>query len=172
MQEDRKVAEDDAQRVARHDATASVVAQDVNEDIAARADHGTAAESARLDSVASDMRSSAIDDAAGQNREMSRARGTARVSQVVDYVFYVIYGLLAVRLMLALLAANTANGFVQLINSVTDPFYALFRGIVSSPSAEGHTLAVPIIIAIGVYALLHFAINGFLRMLVHRKTTV
>jgi uncharacterized protein YggT (Ycf19 family) len=173
MQEDRKVAADDAMRVARHEATASVVAQDVNEDIAARADDGNAGEAARLDRVASDMRSSAIDDAAGQNREMSRARGTARVSQVVDYVFYLIYGLLAIRLVLALLGANAANGFVQLINTVTNPFYALFRGIVSSPTAEsGQTLAIPIIIAIGVYALLHFAINGLLRMLVHRKTTV
>jgi uncharacterized protein YggT (Ycf19 family) len=173
MQEDRNVAADNARRTAQHEATASTVAQDVNADIAARADVGNAAETTRLNHVASDMRSSAIDDAAGQNREMSRARGTARFSQVVDYVFYVIYGLLAVRLVLTLLAANAANGFVQLINNVTDPFYALFRGIVASPSGQGgHTLAIPIIIAIGVYALLHFAINGFLRMLVHRKTTV
>jgi uncharacterized protein YggT (Ycf19 family) len=173
MQEDRNVAADDARRVAQHETTASVVAQDVNEDIAAAADDRSAGETARIDRVASDMRSSAISDAAGQNREMSRARGTARVSQVVDYVFYVVYGLLAIRLVLTLLAANAANGFVQLINNVTDPFYALFRGIVASPSADGgYTLAVPIIIAIGVYALLHFAINGALRMLVHRKTTV
>jgi uncharacterized protein YggT (Ycf19 family) len=173
MQEDRNVAADDARRVAQHEATASVVARDVNDDIAARADAPSAGETARIDRVATDMRTSAIDDAAGQNREMSRARGTARVSQVVDYVFYVVYGLLSIRLVLTLLAANTGNGFVQLINSVTDPFYALFRGIVASPSgAGGHTLAIPIIIAIGVYALLHFAINGALRMRVHRKTTV
>jgi uncharacterized protein YggT (Ycf19 family) len=173
MQEDRNVAADDARRVAQHDVTASTVARDVNDDIAARADDRSAGESARIDQVATDMRSSAISDAAGQNREMSRARGTARVSQVVDYLFYVVYGLLTVRLVLTLLGANASNGFVQLINGVTDPFYALFRGIVSSPSAAGgQTLAIPIIIAIGVYALLHFAINGFLRMLVHRKTVV
>jgi uncharacterized protein YggT (Ycf19 family) len=171
--QDRNVAEDDARRVARHEATTSAVEQDVNEDIATRADHGNADDAARLDRVASDMRSTAINDAAGQNREMSRARGTARLSQVIDYLFYVVYGLLAIRLVLTLLAANAANGFVQLINNVTDPFYALFRGIVASPTAEGgYTLAIPIIIAIGVYALLHFAINGFLRMIVHRKTAV
>ncbi|CAN5877834.1 hypothetical protein BH23GEM9_BH23GEM9_08430 [soil metagenome] len=171
--QDRNVAADDARRVAQHEATTSSVEQDVNADIAARADHGSADEAVRLDRVASDMRTSAIDDAAGQNREMSRARGTARVSQVVDYLFYMVYGLLAVRLVLALLAARASNGFVQFINTVTDPFYALFRGIVSSPTAEGgYTLALPIIIAIGAYALLHFAINGFLRMLVHRKTAV
>jgi uncharacterized protein YggT (Ycf19 family) len=171
--QDRKVAADEARRVARHEATTSSVAQDVDADIAARADHGNAEEGVRLDRVASDMRTSAIDDAAGQGREMSRARGIARLSQVVDYIFFVLYGLLAVRLVLALLAARASNGFVQFINAVTDPFYALFRGIVSSPSAEGgYTLAVPIIIAIGAYALLHFAINAFLRMLVHRKTAV
>jgi uncharacterized protein YggT (Ycf19 family) len=170
---DMNVAQDEARRVAQHEATASTVESDVSEDISERADQGSADDTARVASVAADMRSSAIDDVAGQNREMSRARGTARISQVVDYLFYVVYGLLGIRLVLALLAANATNGFVQFINTVTDPFYALFRGIVPSLSAEGgYTLAVPIIIAIAVYALLHFAINGLLRMVVHRKTAV
>jgi uncharacterized protein YggT (Ycf19 family) len=171
--EDRTVAADEARRVAQHAATTSAVEKDVNEDVAERADHGNAEESARLEGVATDMRKSAIDDVAGQSRELSRARGSARISQVVDYLFYVVYGLLAIRLVLTLIAANASNGFVQFINTVTDPFYALFRGIVGSPTAEGgFTLAFPILIAIAVYALLHFAINGFLRMLVHRKTAV
>jgi uncharacterized protein YggT (Ycf19 family) len=171
--EDRTVAADDARRVAQHEATTSAVEQDVNADIAERADQPTAEDTAQIDSVASDMRSSAIDDAAGQGRELSRARGSARISQVIDYVFYVVYGLLALRLALALIAANASNGFVRFITTVTDPFYAMFRGIVGSPTAAGgFTLVVPILIAIGVYVLLHFAINGFLRMLVHRKTAI
>jgi uncharacterized protein YggT (Ycf19 family) len=171
--ENRTVATDEARRVAQHEATSSAVEQDVNADIAERADRPSAEDTAQIDRVASDMRSSAIDDAAGQGRELSRARGTARISQVIDYVFYVVYGLLAIRLVLALIAASSANGFVRFINTVTDPFYALFRGIVGSPTAAGgFTLVVPIIIAIAVYALLHLAINGFLRMLVHRKTAV
>ncbi len=72
-----------------------------------------------------------------------------------------------------MLAARSSNAFVQLIVTITDPFYAIFRGIVPSPSAEGgYTLVVPIIIAIVVYALLHAAINGFLRMIAHRKTDI
>lgn len=171
--EDRTVAADEARRVAQHEATTSAVEKDVNSDIAERADQSTAEDTAQIDRVATDMRSSAIDDAAGQGRELSRARGAARISQVIDYLFYVVYGLLAIRLVLALIAANASNGFVRFIHTVTDPFYALFRGIVGSPTAEGgFTLAVPIVIAIAVYALLHFAINGLLRMLVHRKTAV
>jgi len=49
----------------------------------------------------------------------------------------------------------------------------MFRGIVASPSIDGgYTLAVPIIIAIVVYALLHAAIKAFLRMLAHRQTAI
>ncbi|HMJ08076.1 MAG TPA: hypothetical protein VK468_03670, partial [Pyrinomonadaceae bacterium] len=61
----------------------------------------------------------------------------------------------------------------QFIKSLTDPFYAPFRGLVPSPStSEGFTLALPIIVALVVYMLLHLAINGLLRIFAHRKTSV
>jgi uncharacterized protein YggT (Ycf19 family) len=171
--EDRTVADDEARRVAQHEATAATVERDVNADIAHRAEHGGAAEAGQLDRVASSMRGDAIAEVAGTGREIERGRTFARISQVVDYLFSLLYGLLAIRLVLALVGARAGNGFVQFIDTVTDPFYSLFRGIVSSPTAEGgFTLAVPIIIAIIVYALLHAAINGLLRMAVHRKTAV
>lgn len=171
--EDRTIANDEAHRVARHDATTSTVERDVNADIAHRAERGDAAEAARLDDVADDMRSDAISEVVGTGREVSRGRRVARVSQVFDYLFGVLYGLLAIRLVLAMVAARSSNGFVQFIDSVTNPFYALFRGILPSPTAEGgYTLVVPIIIALIVYALLHGAINGLLRMFVHRKTAI
>ena len=54
---------------------------------------------------------------------------------------------------------------------MTDPLYAPFRGIVGSPSIEGgYTLALPIALAIIVYALLHAGINGLLRLVAHRKS--
>jgi hypothetical protein len=170
--EDRIVADDEARRLAQHEATASAVERDVNADIAVRAERGSSAEVVKLDGVASDMRSHAIDEVAGTGRDIDRSRFFARTSQVFDYLFSLLYGLLAIRLVLALIGARTGNGFVQFIDAVTNPFYGLFDGIVASPSSGGHTLAVPIIIALIVYALLHAAINGFLRMLVHRKTAV
>lgn len=170
--EDDKVAADDRRRAAQHAETTSDIEEDVNADVARRAEKGSAAEAGRLDQVAGDMRTDAIDEVAGQGREISRGRLFARISQVTDYLFSILYGLLAIRLVLALLAANPANGFVRLINAVTEPFYTLFRGIVGSPSAEGHTLVVPILIAMAVYALLHGAIKGLLRMVVHRQTAV
>lgn len=119
------------------------------------------------------MRREAILQVEGTGRGISRGRTVARVSQIIDYLFALLYSLLAIRLALALMAANSGNGFVQFIESVTNPFYSMFRGIVSSPTTEGgNTLVVPIIIAIIAYALLHAAINGLLRMFVHRKTEI
>jgi uncharacterized protein YggT (Ycf19 family) len=106
-------------------------------------------------------------------REVERGRGAARVSQIVDYIFYVIYALLGMRFLLALLAARSSAGFVQFIVAVTNPFYAPFRGIVAAPRTDqGHTLMLPIVVAIIAYVLLHLAINGLLRMLAHRKTQI
>ncbi|HEY5219971.1 MAG TPA: YggT family protein [Gemmatimonadaceae bacterium] len=164
---------DEARRNAQHEAIKSHVQRDVNADIQQRSEQPNVAESDRAGQVATDLRRGAIDDVAGKDRELSRGRDLARGSQVVDYVFSVIYGLLAIRLALSLLAARSSNGFVEFIAAVTAPFYAMFRDIVPSPSVSGgYTLVVPIIIAIVVYALLHAAIKAFLRMLAHRKTTI
>jgi uncharacterized membrane protein len=123
--------------------------------------------------VASEFRSKAVDEVVDTEREVERGRTAARVSQIVDYIFYVIYALLGMRFLLALLAARSSAGFVQFIVTVTNPFYAPFRGIVDSPRTdEGHTLLLPIVVAIIAYVLLHLAINGLLRMLAHRKTAI
>lgn len=171
--EDNKVAADEARRAAQHTAMKSQVERDVNADIAERAEHATPSESQKMENVAGAFRGKAIDEVVGTDREVRRARGLARVSQVVDYLFYVLYSLLAIRLVLALIAARASAGFVQFIRAVTAPFYALFRGIVASPTSEGgSTLALPIVIAIIVYALLHAGIKGLLRLMAHRRTEI
>jgi hypothetical protein len=166
------VTVDEARRAAQHTTMKSQVERDVNAEIAERAERGTASESLKMDDVAGAFRGKAIDEVVGSDREVRRARGLARVSQVVDYVFYVVYGLLAIRLVLSLIAARSGAGFVQLIRAVTAPFYAMFRGIVASPSIDGHTLALPIVLAIVVYALLHAGIKALLRMIAHRRTEI
>jgi uncharacterized membrane protein YdbT with pleckstrin-like domain len=145
----------------------------VQSEIAAEASRPvTADEPQRVRQVASEFRSKAVDEVVDTEREVERGRGAARISQVVDYIFYVIYALLGMRFLLALLAANSSAGFVQFIVTVTNPFYAPFRGIVASPTAGRHTLLMPIVVAIIAYVLLHLAINGLLRMLAHRKTAI
>jgi len=170
---DNKLASEESRRKEQHSSVKSKVEGDVNAELAARADHTTPVEARKMEQVAGAFRGKAIDNVVGTEREVDRARSMARVSQVVDYVFYVAYALLAIRLLLALLAARSGAGFVQFIRAVTDPLYAPFRGIVASPTAEGgYTLALPIVIALVVYALLHAGINGLLRLIAHRKTAI
>lgn len=170
---DNKLALDEAQRAANYDAIKSDLNAEVGGEIAAEARVPTANQAEHVQDVADSMRHKAVHEVEQTEREVERGRFMARVSQIVDYIFFLIYALLTVRLLLALFAARESAGFVQLIKNITDPFYAPFRGIVASPStAEGFTLALPIVVALVVYMLLHLAINGLLRIFAHRKTAI
>src|SRR6266850_4768077 len=170
---DDKLAADEARRSVQHGSVKAQVEGEVQSEIADHAQAPAAGESQKVEQVARDFRSKAVNEVVDTEREVERGRGAARVSQIVDYIFYVIYGLLAMRFLLGLLAARSTAGFVQFIVTVTNPFYSPFKGIVASPRTDqGHTLLMPIIVAIIAYVLLHLAINGLLRMLAHRKTQI
>ena len=171
---DDKLALEEARRAAQHEAVKTQVEGDVQADITDRAARTTVPdESRRIDQVAGDFREKAVDEVIDTEREVQRSRGLARISQIVDYIFYLIYALLGMRFLLALMAARSSAGFVQFIVTITNPFYAPFRGIVASPSTEqGHTLLLPIVVAMIAYVILHLAINGLLRMFAHRKTEI
>src|SRR6266536_1907972 len=172
--EDNKLAEEEARRASQHESVKAQVEGDVNAEIAGRASQQPPpAEAQKITQVANEFRAKAVNEVVDTEREVGRSRGLARISQIVDYIFYVIYALLGMRFLLALLAARSTAGFVQFIVTVTNPFYAPFKGIVASPStADGHTLLLPIVVAIIAYILLHLAINGLLRIGAHRKTEV
>jgi uncharacterized protein YggT (Ycf19 family) len=170
---DDKLAADEARRSVQHESVKAQVEGEVQAEIADQAQVPVAGESQRVQQVAGQFRAKAVDEVIDTEREVERGRGAARVSQVVDYIFYLIYALLGMRFLLALLSARSTAGFVQFIVTVTNPFYAPFRGIVASPSTDqGHTLLLPIVVAIIAYVILHLAINGLLRMLAHRKTQI
>lgn len=170
---DDKLAVDEAEREAAYVNIKSTVKSEVGGEIAADAAVPSAGEAAEVNDIAGDLREKAVAEVVDTEREVERGRAAARVSQVVDYIFFLIYALLAIRLLLALMAARSGNAFVQFIQTISDPFYWPFKGVVPSPSTpEGFTLALPIIIALIVYIILHMAINGLLRMLAHRKTGI
>ena len=172
--EDDKLAADEARRAVQHESVKAQVEADVNAEIADRAQvAATPGEARVVERAAGEFREKAVREVVETEREVEQARTAARVSQVVDYIFYVVYALLGLRLLLALLAARRSAGFTQFVYAVTDPLYAPFRGIVAEPTAEGgYRLALSVVVAIIVYALLHAAVNGLLRLLAHRKTGV
>ena len=170
---DDKLAADEARRSVQHDSVKSQVEGEVQAEIADRAQVPAAGEGKLIDDVAGQFRSKAVNEVVQTEREVERGRGAARVSQIIDYIFFVIYALLGLRFLLALMAARSTAGFVRFIVAVTNPFYLPFKGIVASPATDqGHTLMLPIVVALIAYMLLHLAINGLLRMLAHRKTQI
>lgn len=167
---DDKLIREEAQRAADYEAVKTTVKADVSNEIAAEAER---VRPAAVPAAADEIRSSAMDEVITTHREIERGRVAARLSQVVDYIFFLIYGLLGIRLMLELFAAREGVAFFKLIRTLTDPFYWPFRGLVPSPSTpDGFSLELPIIVAIVVYALLHMAINGLFRMVAHRKVEI
>ena len=172
--DDDKLAVEETRRATQHEAVKAQVEDNVQAEITERAaQRTTPTQSQRIERVAGDFRSKAVDEVIDTEREVQRSRGVARVSQIVDYIFYVIYALLGMRFLLALLAARSSAGFVQFIVAVSNPFYAPFQGIVASPRTDqGHTLLLPVLVALVSYVILHLLINGLLRMLAHRKTQI
>lgn len=104
----------------------------------------------------------------------SRPRKASRGSQFIDYLFWLLYSLFFIRLVLVFVDARTWTGFVRFIHTVTDPFYAPFKGIVASQEIEGTgmVLAVPILVALVAYGLLHLAIHKLLQVFAYRRTVV
>lgn len=92
-----------------------------------------------------------------------------RVTHFVDYLFYLLYGVLAIRFLLALLGARETAGFVQFIRSLTWPFYVPFARIVPRPAVDGGIADLPAAIAILAYIVLHVAVRGLLRVIAARR---
>lgn len=170
--DDSKLAADESRRIVQHEQVKSEIESEVNAEIATKARHRDAEAAARVDQAAERLRADAIGEVESTERELERSRAVARVSQVVDYVFWLIYVLLGLRFILSMIAARGV-GFVQFVHGITAPLYAPFRGIVSSPEAPGgYRFEWPLLIALLVYALLHLTINRLLRMFASRKTAI
>jgi uncharacterized protein YggT (Ycf19 family) len=99
-----------------------------------------------------------------------RLHVVGRVTQGVDYLFLLLYGLLGIRFVLSLLGASETAGFVQFITGLTQPFYGPFTGIVARPAINGGFLDFPLLIALLAYALLHLAVRGLLRLIAGMRT--
>ena len=111
-----------------------------------------------------DMRTDLLDTDAEVPPPLARVAGVARIARVIDYLFGILYTLLLVRLVLELFGARQTAGFFTFIRSVTDPFYAPFRGLFGTTTVEGAHLVWPLIAAIFGYMLLHAGIRGLLRL--------
>lgn len=172
MTDEGMLTGDQSQRMARYEAVKGKVQQDVNAEIAGAADHFEEHEHEKAAAVGGQLKRKALDDVANTDAELERARTVARVSQVIDYLFYLVYGLISLQIILDLLGARRGNGFRSFIDTLCAPFLAPFSSLMPSVGNGTFQLRLSYVFALIVYLLLHMAINGLLRLLAHRKTEI
>jgi uncharacterized protein YggT (Ycf19 family) len=170
--EDRNLEIDETNRIAQHEAVKGEVRGEVQSEIARQANHFDQQEVEQTAEVGNRFKQKAIREVEETETELERSKVLARVSQIIDYIFYIIYGLIGLRILLDLLGANRGSGFRNFIATLSDPFLAPFHNLFADPSAGRFQFRLSYIFALIAYILLHLAINGFLRMLAHRKTAV
>jgi len=163
---------DEERRMSSHQEVKASIDDDVNARIRRESARVEPKESAELAGVAHKLKQKSVREAAETERELGRGRNAARISQVVDYLFYIIYGLIGLQFVLRLMGARPGNGFVQFVSGVSWPLLAPFERIVGTPSVGAFQIQLSYLLALLVYILLHIAINGVFRIIAYRKVTV
>jgi uncharacterized protein YggT (Ycf19 family) len=163
---------DEKRRMSSRQEVKASIDDDVNARIRRESARVEPKESAELAGVAHVLKQKSVREAAETERELGRGRTAARVSQIVDYLFYIIYGLIGLQFVLRLMGARPGNDFVQFVAGVSWPLLAPFERIVGTPSVGAFQIQLSYLLALLVYILLHIAINGVFRIIAHRKVTV
>lgn len=166
------LAVDDARRITQHEQIKGKLGESVHARIAQEAATSSPGEQAEVESVAAGLKHGATTEVADTEADLGRARRMTRVSQVTDYAFYVIYGLIGLEFVLELFGARQASVFKRFLDVVTWPMLAPFRGLMSDPAVGSMQLMISYVVALVAYVLLHWALNGFLRLFAQRKSSI
>lgn len=164
-----KVEADEARRIAQHERIKEKLEADVHSGIAREAEAQRAEDRARYGSVAAELKRKAADEVVETESEIDRARTASRVSQVIDYAFFLVYSLIGLEIALEALGARQSSGFKKFLDAVTMPLLAPFRGLLPDPAVGSLQLMLSYLAALAVYAILHQAIKRLLRMFTERQ---
>jgi uncharacterized protein YggT (Ycf19 family) len=100
-----------------------------------------------------------------ENPAAEQARSQDVASRIVWYVAGILLALLALRFMLALLGANPANAFANLVYSITYPFVAPFFTLFSyNLSYSRAHFELYTLVAMLVYALMAYGISRLITL--------
>jgi hypothetical protein len=91
-----------------------------------------------------------------------------RITGLIQLGFGVLNGLIGLRFLLKLMAANPVNPFASLIYFVTSPFLWMFQGLTRTPAFEGIEIEFFSLIAIVVYSLIGWVVIQLLWILFSR----
>jgi uncharacterized protein YggT (Ycf19 family) len=93
---------------------------------------------------------------------------TFKATQIVWLLFGILEGLIALRILLKLIAANPNSPIAALIYGFTGLFLYPFSGLTSTPSAGGMVLELSSILAMIIYALVAWVIVKMINVIFYR----
>jgi hypothetical protein len=172
MNDEEKLAADEARKLRQHEEVKGEVRQKVHSEISREADQTTPGDHDRAEVLADSLKHKAVREVADTEATLDRTRTVARFSQVVDYVFYLIYGIIALEIVLEAFGAREGDGFKQFVDTLAYPLLAPFEGLMSDPGQGNYRFMLSYVFALIAYFLLHLAVKGLLRLFVQKKTTV
>jgi uncharacterized protein YggT (Ycf19 family) len=91
-----------------------------------------------------------------------------RLIGLIQLAFVILNGLIGLRFLLKLMAANPANAFAQLVYLITTPFLWMFQGITYTPQFGGVEIEFSSLIAIVVYTLIAWIVTQLIWLLFSR----
>ena len=78
-------------------------------------------------------------------------------------------GLIGLRVLLRMMAANPGNAFANFVYRLTDLYLWPFNGLTATPSSDGIVLDIPAIIGMIVYLLLAWVVIELLWLIMGRE---
>jgi hypothetical protein len=93
---------------------------------------------------------------------------TFKATSLIWLVLGLIEGFIALRIVLKLIAANPDNLFAKIIYNFSYLFVFPFMGLTMTPAIGGIVLEISSFIAMGVYALLFWAVERFVWLIFYR----
>ena len=94
-----------------------------------------------------------------------------KIIQFIWLIVGVLEGLIGLRVILKLIAANPESPFASLVYNFTWLFLWPFLGLTATPSAGNVVLEIPSIIAMIVYALVAWVFVSLVRLIFERYST-
>lgn len=88
-----------------------------------------------------------------------------RIREVIDYLFYLAYGIVGLVIILELAGASDSCGFKRVLNRLTAPLLDGFVGMFPDLAfTQRNRLRLSYFAALFIYLLLHIAVYGLLRL--------
>jgi hypothetical protein len=164
MEKPENLAVDDSRKMSQHEQVKDELREAIHQKIRKAAHESAPADEARVKSMAEGLKEKTIREVGETEAELQKSRKVFGIWQVVDYLFYLAYGLIGIEIILEMLGARQSSGFKQFMDTVSAPVLAPFKGLLFDPGVGPFQLMLSYIFALFFYFLLHLAVKRLMRL--------